>query len=713
MTEQTEQHVNGYPRLKIRPEDLDGRPTAEQDQPLEGVVVDRPVHSADPGRDVPGALPWTVPAERRPIAPAWMLDAEQRKAAARWAAGHAGHTLAFHAVRMPKYGVRAGLYIPRGAWRSLARWARWVTDHDAHGLRLDLIQRREAGAYHQAARHRDDRVRNRAYGSMAALVGSLAAGVAGWVLWSPSLLLACVTAAGALVWQGRPVGKPFLVDHAILPAQVSRLTTDVVARALGALGIVELRKAVEKMEVAFVAPITRDGPGWRAELDLPHGITAVDVIEKREQLASGLRRPLGCVWPEPVDEQHTGRLVLWVGDRTLAKSAAPVFPLLERGVTDMFKPLPFGIDQRGRPQTVCLMFASMAVGAQPRMGKTVTIRVLALGASLDVSCELHVYDGKGMGDWVMFELVAHTFLSGSRDETLVALRDDLAGLKVEVDRRAVLLTKLTREGKCREGKITPELSKVKAYRLHHILVALDECHLAFDTGTGAAGKLGEEIAALAEYLVRVGPAAGVSLIAATQRPDAKSLPSGIRANVQLRFCLRVADQPTNDMVLGTSAYKSGVRATEFSLADKGIGYLSGEGTAPVIAQGYNIDATGATKVLTRARALREAAGTLSGTAAGVEPERRTDPGELLIDVLAAIGDDAQIWSEAVCVRLAENHPGRYSGWDAMALGKALRAFGVATDQTWWTPPDGRATNRNGVRREHVADALKAIRKNSA
>lgn len=708
----TADQINGH-RVHVPPQsapvDSSPRPSVtEQDIPALAVpqIVDLPSSE-------PGALPWTVPAERRPIAPAWVLDGEQRRAAARWVAGHAGHTLAFHAVRMPKYGVRAVLYIPRGAWRSLARWVRWVTDYDAHGLRLDLIQRREAGAYHTAARHRDDRVRNRAYGSAAALTGGAVAAAAGWALWFPALQLACVGAAGALIWHGRPVGKPFLVDHAVLPTQVSRLTADVVSRALASVGIADLRKAVEKRELAFVAPITRDGPGWRAELDLPHGITAVDVIEKRAELASGLRRPLGCVWPEPVDEQHTGRLVLWVGDRTLAKSPAPVFPLLNSGVTDMFGPLPFGVDQRGRPQTVCLMFASMAVGAQPRMGKTVTIRVLALGAALDVSCELHIYDGKGMGDWVMFELVAHTFLSGSQDGTLAALRDDLAALKVEVDRRALLLTKLTREGKCREGKITPELARVKAYGLHHILIALDECHLAFDTGTGAAGKLGEEIAGLAEYLVRVGPAAGVSLIAATQRPDAKSLPSGIRANVQLRFCLRVADQPTNDMVLGTSAYKSGVRATEFALSDKGIGYLAGEGSAAVIAQGYNVDAPAATKVLTRARALREEAGTLSGIAAGVAPQRRSDPGELLVDVLAAIGDEVQIWSEAICVRLAENHPGRYAGWDATTLGKALKGFGVATGQTWWTPPEGSATNKNGVKREQIAEALKSIRKNSA
>ncbi|MGH6655871.1 MAG: cell division protein FtsK, partial [Actinocrinis sp.] len=383
------------------------------------------------------------------------------------------------------------------------------------------------------------------------------------------------------------------------------------------------------------------------------------------------------------------------------------------GTTSMFRPLPFGTDQRGRPVTVTLMFASAAVGAQPRMGKTFSVRLLALGAALDTSCQLHIYDGKGMGDYVMFEPIAHWFGSGSREDVLLSLKDDLAALKVEVDRRAVLLTKLTREGKCREGKVTPELARVKAYGLHPILVLLDECHLAFDTGRGKAGDLGKDITEAAEYLVRVGPAAGISLIASTQRPDADSLPSGIRANVQLRFCLRVADQGTNDMVLGTSAYKNGVRATEFGLRDKGIGYLLGEGAQPVIAWTHNVDADKAAAIVQRARLLREDEGTITGMAAGITPTRASDPAQLLADVLAALDGAEQMWSSALCERLAEQHPGRYTGWDATALGKALRGLGVATGQTWWTPPTGTAGNRNGVTREQITNRLREMRADQA
>lgn len=676
----------------------------DEDEPGAPVPVDQ-----DPGK-APAQLPWQAPGTAKPIVPAWVLDSAQRKAAASWSLRWLAHGSAFHLVRVPKYATRACLYTPRGLARAAVAWFRWVFDWDAHALRMDLIQKREAKQYHVAARHRDDRLKNRALGSLALAATGVLGTFIGTALYAPTPYLLLTAVGLVLVWHGRPVGKPFLVDRTVISNTVARLTSDVIARALGSIGIADLRREIDKGKLEFTAPIVRDGPGWRAEIDLPYGVTAVDIIELRRELSSGLRRPLGCVWPEPEEEEHSGHLILWVGDKPLSKTRPVAYPLLERGATDMFMGLPFGVDAKGNPVTVTLMFASVACGAQPRMGKTFSVRLLALGAALDPRCELHIYDGKGMGDYVAFEPIAHWIGSGSRDEVLLSLLADLKALKVEVDRRAVLLTKLARAGRCREGKITPELVKDKSLNLYPILILLDECHLAFDTGTGPAGKLGQEITEIAEYLVRVGPAAGVSLIASTQRPDAKSLPSGISANVQVRFCLRVAGQPTNDMVLGTSAYKSGVRATEFSRKDLGIGYLSGEGLRPVIVRSYLADSDDASKVTARAYLARKAAGRITGMAAGLEAPRESDPAELLADVLAAMGGDEQIWSSAVCERLAEAHPGRYAGWSADQLGKSLRALGVVTAQTWWTPPEGKATNRNGVTRQQIADALAEARK---
>ena len=103
------------------------------------------------------------------------------------------------------------------------------------------------------------------------------------------------------------------------------------------------------------------------------------------------------------------------------------------------------------------------------------------------------------------------------------------------------------------------------------MVAFDECQRIFEHQ-----QHGKEAELLAEDLVRRGPAAGIIAVFATQRPDAKSLPTGISGNAVLRFCLKVLGHQANDQVLGTSAHKNGVKATIFSRRDLGIGWLSGE-----------------------------------------------------------------------------------------------------------------------------------------
>ena len=97
---------------------------------------------------------------------------------------------------------------------------------------------------------------------------------------------------------------------------------DVIVRALGVAGHRRDQPGARRRQRSrrFPAPVREDGPGWRAEVDLPYGVTATQVIDRREQLASGLRRPLGAVWPEPVTHEHAGRLELWVGRADISKA---------------------------------------------------------------------------------------------------------------------------------------------------------------------------------------------------------------------------------------------------------------------------------------------------------------------------------------------------------------------------------------------------------
>jgi DNA segregation ATPase FtsK/SpoIIIE, S-DNA-T family len=578
-------------------------------------------------------------------------------------------------------------------------------------VRIAAVLRGDAETYLKLARHRDGRVAGRLVVAAIGAALTVAAAVVVAVMVPPlgqwALMLATVAALGMA---GRPADAPPVLDRAVVPTRIEKLTADIVCRALGSLGISALSTAIGKdprAAIDFKAPITRDGPGWRADLDLTYGVTVAEVQEKRDKLASGLRRPIGCVWPEVDHAQHPGRLILWVGDQDMSKAKQPAWPLARHGTVDLFRPVPFGTDQRGRPVKVTLMFTAGVIGSIPRMGKTFLLRLLALIAALDPRAALYLFDLKGTGDLSALEPVAHRYRAGEEDDDIAYGLAAMRELKEELRRRARIIRDLPRDI-CPESKVTPDLADNKSLGLHPIGAFVDECQKWFEHP-----KHGAELESICTDLVKRGPALGIFLILATQRPDAKSLPTGISANAVLRWCLKVMGQMENDMVLGTSAYKNGTRATMFAFSDKGICYFSGEGDAPKIVRGYQVDAPGAEAVAARARAMREAAGTLSGHALG-EGFAAVDDGpslDLLTDI-AAVMSEPKLWSETVVTRLAELRPGIYGPWAALEgdqraaqLAASLRPFGIRPGQVWGTTPDGTGANRRGITRDDITKAL--------
>lgn len=681
---------------------------------LEGTVL---VDAPDTGGDVHTRFMRLRDARRRPVIAGWLRDLEEAKAAARWAAGYARHVTAYHAVRVPLYGAVLLSRSPRGALRVLVGAWRWTFDAEGMPLRTYAVDRNDADTYLKLLRERDDRVRWRRLVALAGLAGVvLAAGTvaAAGVLAQAGAVAALLAVLGVA---GAPADKP-LLGTAVVSSAPPKLTSEVVVRALGSLGIAEINRSVKDGGgITFPAPITRDGPGWRADVDLPYGVTATDIMEKRAKLASGLRRPIGCVWPESADDdEHAGRLVLWVGDQPMSKTKRPAWPLAKTGTVDLFAPAPVGTDQRGRIVTVTLMFVSVIIGAIPRMGKTFWLRLLLLVASLDVRAEIHAYDLKGTGDLSPLAPVAHAYRAGDDEEDIAYALADLRSLRTELRRRTKVIRGLPKDI-CPESKVTPELASKKSLGLHPIVIGVDECQVWFEHS-----KHGAEFEEICTDLVKRGPAVGIVLILATQRPDAKSLPTGISANAVLRICLKVMGHTENDMVLGTSAHKSGIRATMFSFTDKGICYLAGEGDAPRIVAGAYADAPAAETIALRGRALRKAHGTLTGYAAGHDhtPEQ-ADDGSVLGDILAVTTDaEDKIRSYDVVDRLPEYRPGAYGAWcdqpaamseadrkaaKATTLAAALKPYGIKTVQVNRANPNGDRENSRGIVRADISAAL--------
>ncbi|MFE0627769.1 cell division protein FtsK [Streptomyces sp. NPDC058864] len=661
-------------------------------------LVDRP----DPSG--PGLLERMQGAKRIPVLPSWLRSAPAFAEAARWVIGHVFHTVAFHTVRAPLYGARLALRAPRGVVNALAATGRWAADLEGEPLRQAAARRENAEEYLKLSRQRDRRVRLRAVLTLLGALGCLILALYLALGASQSVQLAAAVLA---VWGfgilGAPADKP-LSSRAVIKTEVQKLTGDIVVKAMASIGIGQIATAVAKGldGIKFVAPITREGPGWRADIDLPLGVTVADVVDRRSRLASGLRRPLGCVWPDADPNEHEGRLVLWVGDRDLSKTGSVPWPLTKGGQHDIFRAIPFGQDPRGRSKAVPMIQHNVLVGSLPGQGKTSAVRVLACGAALDPTVELWIHENKGTGDLDSLECVSHRFVSGIDDESIRYAADSLKLLRAEVMRRAAAIKKLPRD-LCPDKRVTRQIADKRSLKLWPLLGIFDECQNLF-----AHPKYGKQAGEDAEFIIKLGRALGVILILATQRPDKDSLPTGISGNVSIRFCLKVAGQVENDMILGTSAYKNGIRATIFRPEiDAGNGYLAGAGPTPTVVRVAYLDDPAATRIGERARKLREALGTLSGHALGEEAEAAKGPSyDLLADILAVVPEsEERVWNERVAARLAELRPEVYSGWKGENVTTALKPHGVAARDVAGTTDDGTRTTRRGIVRDHVHTAL--------
>jgi S-DNA-T family DNA segregation ATPase FtsK/SpoIIIE len=161
----------------------------------------------------------------------------------------------------------------------------------------------------------------------------------------------------------------------------------------------------------------------------------------------------------------------------------------------------------------------------------------------------------------------------------------------------------------------------------------------------------------------------------------------------------------NDMVLGTGAYKAGIRATMFSRSDRGICWMSGEGDDPQIVASAFVDGPAAELVVTRARQLREEYGNITGHALGQGPAE-TAGLDILGDILKSVSaDEKAVWCERIAARLAELRPDVYGEWKGENVTAVLKPWGVNTGQVWGTTDDGEGKNRRGIQRADVVAAI--------
>jgi hypothetical protein len=645
--------------------------------------------------------------DRRPIVPA-SLRRGNIGATARRAAGLNLHRAGYHGSRL------LVLYVPLALWysiigllRVLGRQIRWWWVMEQHALRQQTATAGDAFTWSKL--HSEARTVRlyRGYVLLAELVGAAAAtgallAVHRWWAWTA----VAVVVVPLLAHYGRPVDKP-IVSPAVVAPRFRTITADVVLRAYYAAQLGRPDKPDQV--ITFGGRMEREGGGGRVLVDLPFGKTFTDAVNAREAIASGLDVTVNQVFLTR-DKTSVRRHLLFVSDIDPLSIPAGRSPLLDGKPRDVWKDLPFGLDERGRKVLLGLLWVSILVGAQPRKGKTFSARLIALYAALDPYVVLCIADGKNSPDWKAFRLVAHRIVMGTVpnpfsadpvDELLAMLRE----VKRHIEDVNAFLSTLP-ASECPEGKLTRDISR-KYPRARVWLLVMEEFQVYYELDDPDACK---EIAGLLSYIIAVGPSAGVSILSSSQKPsgigkgDIARLFTRYRDNHAVRFALKCGSRQVSEAVLGTEAYGEGYDAASLPVGPeyRGVGYLYGLTDETPTVRTYLATGEDAEAILISARRHRENAGTLTGHAAGSEAAREFRDILRDADSVYYAGEAWVSWPQ-LAARLAERMPEHYRDATAESVSAKVRALGVSPKKARDKFDGGRSVW--GVPREDLAAAI--------
>lgn len=635
-------------------------------------AVDRP--------DNPLADWLTVP--DAPILPAWARNwASVRANSGAFAKVTWWHGR-YHALRSPKYAVKVVGYSARGAFRGGRRlWPVLAAQDHTRAIKALRVQSAAKPddtvvAAQAVLAHRERTVARRWRWGTALALASAAAVALNYASLGLQLAAGCMMCGGltAIGWSD----EAQILDHGTPPLRIA-MDSQQLNDALRATGLLKQGKGDDDgPKVNCVMGPLRDGDGWAVIFDLPKGggKTAADVLTKRTAIAAELGVDEIQVIMSRVRAAHggnAGRVSMWVADDDPYLSPPTTSPLEALETFSIWEPVPFGKDARGNRVTLPIVWQSMFFGGLPRRGKTFSQRLLTAAGLLDPFVRHYVCDFKGGQDWIQMRQVAHRLVLGAEEDAIFAFRALLKELLAEMERRFSILRSLP-TSICPEGKLTPEI--VKRYNMPFILFTVDELQEAF---LAVEDQEREEIINDMARIARRGPAAGFISNYASQRPDAKSVPTKLREIITIRYSTQVTDQTSSDMVLGKGKAAQGADASVLSEEHKGVGVLVTGPASFVTVKADMLETAAFNSMCAKGRALREQAGQLTGDAAS-DPAALAEASGVTIspvlsDCLAVMRHSPKMHTTDLLARL-ENLDEEYGDWDAERLAKDLEAAGV-------------------------------------
>jgi DNA translocase FtsK/SpoIIIE-like protein len=268
----------------------------------------------------------------------------------------------------------------------------------------------------------------------------------------------------------------------------------------------------------------------------------------------------------------------------LSGQEAVAWPWVDAGQLSLWEAVPVGITESGELATVVLPGHSMAIGGEPGGGKSNAESVIVATAALDPSVRLWLLDGKEGVEFAQWRGCAHRFVTSDLDEAIAVLGE----ARDEMEARYRYLLDTGKRKVEREDGLGLEL------------VVVDELAVYL----AAERKESKEFAWLLRDLVARGRAAGVIVVAATQKPSADVVPTSLRDLMGYRWAFRCSTPQASDTILGQGWASQGWSATAVDAADRGVGYLLHEGGRPVHVKACYLSDSDLASIACRAEALR-------------------------------------------------------------------------------------------------------------
>lgn len=231
------------------------------------------------------------------------------------------------------------------------------------------------------------------------------------------------------------------------------------------------------------------------------------------------------------------------------------------GVSSIWEPVHLGVDERGQVVRIGLAERNLLAAGEPGAGKSVALNLIVAHAALSLDCDLVLIDGKRveLGVW---RACARAFIGPSITEAIELLKR----LQALMDSRYDDLLATGRR------KVT------RSSGVHVVLVVFDE--LAYFSATIGESKQQKEFVALVRDLVARGRAAGIIVVAATQRPSADIVPTSLRDLFGYRWAFRCTTDASSDVILGHGWASEGYTAADIDPGARGVGWLIAEGGVP-------------------------------------------------------------------------------------------------------------------------------------